>query len=51
MTARHDLLIAGASFAGVAWLLPGLALIGFWKTVGAGAILGAVTGLLSPTKK
>lgn len=44
-------LLEGLAIAGVAWLLPGIALIGFWQTVGAGAILGAVTGLLSPSKK
>jgi len=43
--------LEGLAIAGVAWLLPGIALIGFWQTVGAGAILGAVTGLLSPSKQ
>lgn len=43
-------LVEGLAIAGVAYLLPGIALIGFWQTVGAGAILGAVTGLLSPKR-
>lgn len=43
-------LVEGLAIAGTAYFLPGLALIGFWHTVGAGAILGAVTGLLSPRK-
>ncbi len=44
-------LIYGIAIAGVAWLLPGLALIGFWQTVGAGALLGLVNAFFSPHKK
>jgi len=37
------------SIAGVAYLLPGLALIGFWPTIGAGAVLGLVSALMTPS--
>ena len=43
-------LIYGLAIAGVAWLLPGLALISFWHTVGAGAVLGLVNAFFSPSK-
>jgi|AGTN01.1.fsa_nt_gi hypothetical protein len=35
----------------VAWMLGGLALIGFWPTVFAGAILGAVNALFASPKQ
>ncbi len=38
------------SIAGVAYLLPGLALLGFWPTIGAGAVLGLVSALLTPAR-
>lgn len=31
-----------------AWLLPGIALLGFWPTMGAAAILGLAGSLLTP---
>lgn len=37
------------SIAGVAYLLPGLALLGFWPTIGAGAVLGLVSALMTPS--
>lgn len=44
-------LIYGLAIAGVAWLLPGISLLGFWPTVGAGAVLGLVNAFFSPSKK
>lgn len=44
--------IYALSISGVAWLLGGLALIGFWQTVFAGAILGLVNAVFaSPTQR
>ncbi len=43
-------LIYSLAIAGVAWILPGLALLGFWPTVGAGAVLGIVTAILTPPR-
>ena len=35
----------------VAWVLPGLALLGFWPTMGAAAVLGLVGAVLTPASK
>lgn len=44
-------IVDSVAIAAVAWLLGGLALIGFWPTVFAGAILGAVNALFTPAQR
>lgn len=43
-------LVLSITIGAVAWVLPGLALLGFWPTVGAGAVLGLVGAILTPPR-